>query len=543
MASFAELFIQAQKRHKNSTDKSAGERFREILGIVRSHKLRDGLTPEKMVALIQDLGPTFVKLGQIASTHPDVLPKEYCDALGSLRTKANPMDFETVKEQVERELGKPLEELFAYFDEHAVGSASIAQVHRAQLPDSTVVAVKVQRPGIVEKVCDDLAILERLVELYELASHSDGQISLKELVEELARTSRDELDFQIEAGHIDRFYANNAEREGIGCPQCYRDYTTSAVLTEDFMSSPCVEDIDKIPGLDDTSRERLAYLIASNYMAQIMEDGFFHADPHAGNVLIADGGIQWIDFGMMGTMTTRERDQLERLIGALLKGDAYSLKRALLQVCKPRSVIDHGALLELCEELIDEFINVDLESFDTSALINRMMTKLQESGFDIAPFLVSLGRGLVTLEGTIRLVSPRLNIMQVLSEYARSSFDLGRVKQRVTKLVGQTVDSAEALAGLPSQASATLDMLQKGQTKIGVDMQMSDKLGGMLKQSINVLALTILAAALFMGSCVLCLTNLEPQVLGVPMLGIVGFASGLALAIYVFWQIHTKDRR
>ena len=164
MASVSLLMKNARKRSKE--DKAASQaRFKEILAIVKKYDLKEGLTPEMAVDLIQDLGTTFVKLGQIASTHPDVLPMEYCEALGALRTHARPLDFADVKAQVENELGKPMDELFAEFDEQPLGSASIAQVHRAVLPTGEAVAVKVQRPGIVETVTNDLAIMERLVEI------------------------------------------------------------------------------------------------------------------------------------------------------------------------------------------------------------------------------------------------------------------------------------------------------------------------------------------------------------------------------------------
>ncbi|VEH01540.1 Aminoglycoside acetyltransferase regulator [Slackia heliotrinireducens] len=242
-------------------------------------------------------------------------------------------------------------------------------MHKATLPDGTVVAVKVQRPGIVDTVTNDLAIMERIVDVYDCVVPEGEGLSVKELVDEMVRTSTEELDFENEANNLERFFTNNESRERVTSPRCYRDYSTSAVLTEDFAGSPCVEKIDGL-GLSDNQRDDLAYLVAHNYMEQFMEDGFYHADPHAGNVLVLpdDGGIEWIDFGMMGTMTSGQRDTLEQLILALVKGDAYGLKRQVLKIAKPRGAVDHAALLELCETMSDQFIGVDLESFDTGAL-------------------------------------------------------------------------------------------------------------------------------------------------------------------------------
>ena len=377
----------------------------------------------------------------------------------------------------EDELGKPVDELFGEFDDTPVGSASIAQVHRAVVKDSKqVVAVKVQRPGVVEQVTDDLSIMERIVELYDLLSPSEGGYSFKQLVDELVRTSRDELDFRIEARNLERFYENNKDRPGIGSPRCYEELTTRSLLTEDFFTDPRVGEPSAVEGLSGEERDQLAYLIANNYMQQLMEDGFFHADPHAGNILItAEHGIRWIDFGMMGEMNGREREVLERSIESLIKGDAYGLKRSLLKVATPTGPVDHGALLGACENIISEVIDVDLESFDTGAVFDELAESMRKSGFELAPFLVTMGRGLVTLEGTIKLVSDKLNIMQVLAKYAADSFTPEKIARRARKVVGWSVESVEAMAALPSKAMDTLDMLQKGQVRLGMNMDVNKK--------------------------------------------------------------------
>lgn len=544
MPSFETLMRLARARNRDK-DEHTSKRFLELLEVLRKYHVRDGITPDEAVALLEDLGTTFVKLGQIASTHPDVLPREYCDAFGKLRAHAKPLDAAIVKKQIEDELGKPVDELFEEFDDTPVGSASIAQVHRAVVKDSKqVVAVKVQRPGVVEQVTDDLSIMERIVELYDLLSPSEGRISFKQLVDELVRTSRDELDFRIEARNLERFYENNKDRPGIGSPRCYEELTTRALLTEDFFTDPRVGEPSAVEGLSGEERDQLAYLIANNYMQQLMEDGFFHADPHAGNILItAEHGIRWIDFGMMGEMNGREREVLGEIIESLIKGDAYGLKRSLLKVATPTGPVDHGALLGACENIISEVIDVDLESFDTGAVFDELAESMRKSGFELAPFLVTMGRGLVTLEGTIKLVSDKLNIMQVLAKYAADSFTPEKIARRARKVVGSSVESVEAMAALPSKAMDTLDMLQKGQVRLGMNMDVNKKVVSALRESINNFAFALLAAAMIIGSCVLCTTELEPQILGIPALGFAGFIFGTALMVYISALIlRSKDR-
>ncbi|MBR0403905.1 MAG: AarF/ABC1/UbiB kinase family protein [Eggerthellaceae bacterium] len=530
------LFMRKARRRSKEEKAESRARFKEILAIVKKYDLKEGLTPEMTVDLIQDLGTTFVKLGQIASTHPDVLPMEYCEALGALRTHARPLDFADVKAQVENELGKPVEELFAEFDETPLGSASIAQVHRAVLPTGEVVAVKVQRPGIVETVTNDLAILERLVEILDAVNKSKGGLSLKELVAELVKTSMEELDFANEEANLDRFYANNEPREKVTSPKCYRDYSTSAILTEDFVSAPAAEDIETL-GKTDEERDEIAYLVAHNFMEQIMADGFYHADPHAGNVMITeDNGIEWIDFGMMGTMTGTQRDTVKDLILALVKGDSYRLKRAVLKVATPTGPVDHAALLEMCEDVTGQFVDVDLDEFDTGALISSLTSSCTEVGMDVDPFLTNLGRGLVTLEGTIHHISPRLNIMTVLVDYLKSSFDPNSLKRVAADLAGRSADSAAAMAALPTRIDQTLDMVQKGHVKVGMELSSNERFSKDIRAAAGLVAIALVAVGLVIGACILGASTNAVTLGGVPLFGGLGLIAGVALAIYVFMK-------
>ncbi len=642
---FQEAMKRATKRAVNPDEnKETARRLHEILSILRKHQVNEGLTPEKAVAVLQDLGPTFVKIGQIASTHPDMLPAEYCDAFSKLRAHVTPMPIQTVRTQVETELGRPIDEVFSDFDETALGSASIAQVHKATLrAEGIVVAVKVQRPGIVETVTDDLALMKRAVGLLEMLNTEGERLSVKDLVNELERTSRDELDFTIEAGNLVRFYENNEHRPRVTSPRCYKKYSTRAVLVMDYAQGHRVGDAEALAALSRDERKSLGYLIANNYLAQILKDGFFHADPHAGNILIkrmptktagkgkakagtkvatasgdaadpaakakagagaaagaagtaakaepasaatavktaaagaakvgdtakgADGtaagaakakagagakaasassssqvGIEWIDFGMMGELSSKDRDVLMSCARAVAKRDAYGLKRALLQIAKATGPVDHAELLSMCDDVIHQYADSDLASFNTANLINDLIGTMRDSGFELPASITMLARGLVTLEGTIRMISDQVNIMDVVRTYTADQFSLDEVKQHARNVIGASIDSAEALAGLPAKANDTLDMLQKGQVKVEAHMGFDKVFRAELSGSIDHFSLAVMAVGLFIGSCVLCLSSLEPQLLGVPVLGIVGFVTGFAIAMYDFFDMRRERKR
>lgn len=612
MSRFADALVKSRRQAQKQERASASARFKEILSIVRKYDLREGITPEVAVSLLQDLGPTFVKLGQIASAHPDILPAEYCNAFAELRANARPLPFADVRAEVEAQLGRPLEEVFSEFDETPLGSASIAQVHKARLRSGgQTVAVKVQRPGIVETVSEDFALLERLVQLNSLVNRGKGALSLKELVEELESTTKDELDFTIEARNLDRFWHNNEGRPGVTSPRCYAECSNEAILVEDFASGPSVGDAKALARLSAGQREALGYLIAGNYMDQVMRDGFYHADPHAGNLLLTFGagqgqgesgasgpeekaggpgavspgeeasgpeavspeeeagtevgspgaggptegeaapsaaadtgaatspeapalgapGIEWIDFGMMGQLTSRERDILARLVGALASQDAYALERAVLQVATPVGPVDHGALIDTCDRMMGQFADTDLAGFDMSSLLEGALSSIQDAGFEVAPFLASLVRGLVTLEGTIAQVSDKVDIMQVVTRYVASSFDPSSLKKGLRETAASGMRSASAMVSLPGKASDVLDMLQRGHLKVGMGMEVDPGLVAGLRRPIDRFSLIMAASACVVGACILCLTPLRPIILGVPALSFVLFALGAVLLV------------
>ena len=531
------------RARKSEKTKASAKRFREILSIIHKHDVRHGLDPEEATSLLEDLGATFVKLGQIASNHPDILPQAYCDAFAKLRTEVAPMPYETVREVVEGELGRPLDEVFSEFDEHALGSASIAQVHHAVLAgDGCEVAVKVQRPEVMETVAEDLAIMERIVDLYDLVVPAGNRISLKDLLDELARTSAEELDFTAEAANVERFCANNASRAHIHAPRCHTELCTPALLVEDYFASPAIHDIDQIAGFTAARRSQVANRIARNYLEQILEDGFYHADPHAANILVtADFDVEWIDFGMMGEMSASEREKVLAVLRALYRRDAYGLQRALTRVITPQGPVDHGHLVEVCETIIDEFCDVDLAEFKVSSLITTLIDSVSDCGYKIDPFLVTLARGLVTLEGTLKMVTDSLNIMSAITDYIRGDLDAASFARRGKRLAGNALDSAEATVKLPTKISDVLDMTQKGQLKVGMTMDMDRSLVKDLTDSLSYFAFALLAAAMIVGSCILCTTSLQPQALGIPVIGLAGFFFGVALMLYITYRIF-RDR-
>ena len=562
MSNFVSALIK-QRREAKKAEPSSNGRLREIIAVLRKYNYDEGLTPEITVSILQDLGPTYVKIGQIASQQNEYLPREYCEALASLRSRVVPMDIETVHAQIEQYLGKPVNELFASFDEKPLGSASIAQVHKATLHDGTVVAVKVRRPGIVDTVTRDFALIEKIID--KLVKKPVGGLDLKAFIVELEKTSKRELYLTNEADNLDRFWANNSGREKVESPKCYRELTCEAILTETFVTGTEVSDTDYLATLGDEERERIAALIADNFATQVLTDGFYHADPHSGNVLIKepvpvpepeeskaeeapdgekiplpDHGIEWIDFGMMGTLSTRQRQILIDIVTHVVMHDAYGLKRTLLQIAKPKGEIDHGAILGMCEDMCGQFSGTDFGDFELGDLMDSILDSLQEQQYDVDPFLTNLARGIIAVEGTVKTLSQKVNILNYFLPKVNLGFNLDlenldkdSLKELNPDIALKLLQLAKGLTDSSTKTAEALDMLEKGQIKVRTDFAFEEKALETVTRYSKYAIKAMIIVAVLIGSAILCTTSalsgegIKAFTIAFRAIGIVGFFLGL----------------
>ena len=545
--------LMKQRKDAQKEEPKVNKRLKEVLDVLRKYNYDNGITPEITVNILTDLGPTFVKIGQIASQQAAYLPREYCDALAQLRSKVAPMDLETVNAQVEKYLGKPVSELYASFDEKPLGSASIAQVHRAELFDGTVVAVKVRRPGVVETVARDFALIEKILDKF--VKKPVKGLDLKGFVTELEKTSMIELDLTNEANNLDRFWNNNAGREKVESPRCYRDLTCEAVLTESFVQGTEISDTDFLATLDNEERKRLAALVADNFASQILTDGFYHADPHSGNVLIKDPvpgeaylqaetaepvekkqdesaektdgkpeeekiplpehSIEWIDFGMMGTLTSKQRQTLIDIVTNVVMHDAYGLKKTVLQIATPKGEIDHGAMLTMCEEMCGQFGGNDFGDFNLGDLMNTILDALEAGNFDVDPFLTNLARGIIAAEGTIKTLSPDVNILNAFMDKVDIGIDLDLTnlddKESLKKLnpdiALKLMQLAKGVTDSSVKTAETLDMLEKGQIKVRTDFAFEDHALDTVTRLAHYAIRALIIVAMLIGSAILCTSS------------------------------------
>lgn len=542
MATFEEFMKVAEISIK---DKTSHKRMNEIVRIMRQYKVLHGLTPEQAVEVLQALGPTYVKIGQLASNRSDLLPKAYCDAFEKLRDDANPMPFDVVIEQIDRAYGKSWHEVFASIDPVPLGAASIAQVHKATLLDGTTVAVKVRRPGVAESMAEDIMLMKHLLALGEFASnsHRDILLSLEGFIEEIERTTASEVDFTSELHNLMRFHDELADEEGVTSPVAYPQYSCESVLVMEFVQGTEISHTQALreQGIDVSA---LARRVCQSYVTQVLDDGFFHADPHPGNILVRDGDVVWIDLGMVGTLTVSERMLVGKVFTAVATDNAYLLKEAVMGLVHVLGPVDHGALLEALSRLLAEYSTAEMKEINVGTVLTEVIEVLRGQNMMMTSSVTMLARGFVTIEGVMAQVAPDISVIEIVSKHViAQQADPKFLATQLIDLATTSAASAEALAKLPTQLSNTLEMIDRGQIKVNGDIDVSSRILATAYAAVGRISLATLSAGLFLGSSILCTTAMQPQLLGVPLLGVLGYVGAFVLGAYTVFHILVSRHR
>ena len=383
-------------------------RLREITAVLRRHNITKGVTPKKLRAILEDLGPTFIKLGQIMSMHSDILPKRYCDELMLLRTEVTPMPFDEVVSVIEKSYGRSWRRVFSSMEEKPQGSASIAQVHRATLRNGEEVVVKVQRKGIYEKMARDIALLHKAVKLMPPVSIK-GMADLDLVLDEMWSVTREEMNFLTEASNMEEFARRNKEVNFVGTPKLYQQYTTVNVLVMEYIDGCGIDDKEELTERGYDLKE-IGTKLVDNYIKQVMDDGFFHADPHSGNVKIRDGKIIWIDMGMMGRLTEHDREMIGKAVQGVALGDVGLIQQAVLGIGEFKERPDQRKLYEDIDGLLMKYGNVDMGSMNVAEVMTDLMDVMKNNKIKMPHGLTMLARGLTHMEGVLADIAPDINI-------------------------------------------------------------------------------------------------------------------------------------
>jgi len=500
--------------------------------------------PEHIRLAIEELGPTFIKLGQVLSTRPDLIPPAYIRELIRLQDTVPPAPWEPVKAQIESELGAPIEELFASFEVEPLAAASLAQVHGATLSDGQEVVVKVQRPDIEEVIAVDLEILFDLARLVQERTPLREIYDLPEIAEEFAFTLRNEMDYRREGRNADRFRRNFADEAALYIPQVYWDYTTGRVLVLERIHGIKINDIEALDAAG-VNRHQVALNAARVIIKEVLLDGFFHADPHPGNFFVMDGEvIGAMDFGMVGHLDQRLRDELVRLYVVAVELDSEGIVEQLIKMGAAGLRVDRAGLQRDLERLLTKYHGLPLKEVRAREVVEEVMPIAFRHHLRLPSELWLLGKTLAMMEGVGLKLDPEFDIFEVSRPYVRR-FLWQMASPRVwgRKLVKGAGDWGELFAMFPRRATRLLDQVERGELGLTMSLKETDRVVGKLDRIANRLVVSILLASLIVGMALLI-----PLVAGggqglVFWLVVAGFAAASFMGLSLLYSIWRAGRR
>ena len=530
--------------------KKKKSRLGEMIAIFAAHNFyASGITPEELRTTLEDLGPTYVKIGQIMSSRPDMLPDNYCKELEKLRQTVRPIEGAIVRAIIEDETGKDIDEIYSEFQDKPLGSASIGQAHYGVLKDGTKVVTKVQRPLIEDLMVRDFALLKKLAGIVNVVTTKDGGdpvLDLVTIIEELEKVSMQELDFRIEAGNTKFFKENCIEDEAqISCPTVIDELTTKRIFTMTYVDGCSVAHKDQLvaQNLDLT---QIGTAIVTNFVHQILDVGSFHADPHQGNIMVSEGKPFWIDFGMIGHVSKREMDLIQSLLLSIINHDTEQCTNVVMSLGIPTSQTNRNAVTQDVGIFLDRFgAASNIMEMDISSLFGDVIDLAGKHNIKLPGSFTMLVRSVIALEGVLEQLCPDINLMEIISnkliDNMKKSLDL---KQKILDIGKDILGAGKKSVEIPGLVVETLNGINKGRTKVNLSLSDTEEPMYQMKVFIKDIVLAVIACVMFIGGCILCSVNVQPITsLGVPLIAVIFMVFSCALGIYAVKNMVKKKKK
>ncbi|WP_287369081.1 AarF/UbiB family protein [Thauera sp.] len=501
-------------------------------------------TPERVRRALEDLGPTFIKLGQVLATRVDLFPPEWIAEFGKLQDAAPAAPFEVIRAQLTEDLGQAPETVFAELELAPLAAASLAQVHRARLADGRRVVLKVRRPGIRPLVEADLHLLARLADIVESEAPDLRRYHLREVVREFTLSLRRELDFAAECRNAERIASHFADHAEIVIPAIHWTWSGERLNVQDYVEGIPGRDLAAVDaaGLD---RRLLARRGAAAVLKMMLEDGLFHADPHQGNVFyLPDNRIAFIDFGMIGRLSETRRHEVAVMLYGLVTGDAESVADVLLEWREGEEAADPERLRRDIDNFVDQYKGVPLKRLDLAAMLSDLMTLLREHGLSLPPELSLLVKAFITLEGMGRQLDPDFDIAAEAEPLLREVLVAHRAPAAVARRGLRSLGNAfDVLASLPQDLGSLLRAGRRGKLQIQVDVVSLKHAIDQLDRAISRMTIGIVTAALIIGTAIVMTVVRDPALGGLRTLGLLGFIGAAGGGLWVLLSIWRSRRR
>ena len=535
------------KKEIDEQKKKERHRAAEIIGVFSAHNFyANGFTPEEMRTTLEDLGPTYVKIGQIMSSRVDLLPESYCKELEKLRQNVKELDPQIARAVIEQETGKPIDELFSEFRDKPLGSASIGQVHYAVMKDGTRVVVKVQRPLIADMMRNDYVLLKKgaaLINAIGEAGDDEEKLDLLSVIEEMEKVTEEELDFRIEAENTRFFKENCIEDETkISCPTVIDELTTERMFTMTFVDGCSIGKKDKVIAQGCDVNE-IGTVIVDNYLHQVLDVGTFHADPHQGNIMVAGGIPYWIDFGMIGRITEADVGILQNMVLSLVDGDMEALVNAVMSMGATSPRTNRNKLLDDVEVMFGKYMNVtSINDLDLGAVLEEVIDLCTKHHITLPGKYTMLVRSIATFEGVLEQLCPDLNLFELVSgklmDRAKKNLDVSKELLSAGK---EALEIGKKTVKLPVLASDALNSMVKGRMKMNMELTGYEEILRKTENTVFNVVLAFFACVLFFGSCILTTADISPKTSGgVPLIAAVGIVFSIALAIFTVRKMLKK---
>ncbi|MCU0958053.1 MAG: AarF/UbiB family protein [Hydrogenophaga sp.] len=499
--------------------------------------------PVQLRLALEELGPTFVKLGQIFAGRADLFGPDFIAEFEKLHSHVPAVPLEQLRPQLREDLGGEPEAVFARFDSEPLAAASIAQVHRAQLQDGREVVVKIRRPGITDTITADLRLLARLAALAEAELPALKPYRPQLLVRELERSLKRELDLASECRHAERIAANLAGLPWIVVPQVHWAHTRERVNVQDFVDGIAGHDLARLDA-DGLDRGLLARRGAQAVLKMIVEDGFFHADPHPGNVIyLPDNRIAFIDFGMVGRLSARRREELLQLLLGLVERNPQTVADVLLDWTGDDHGVNLGQLEAEIETFVDQYHGAPLAELNLGQMLADVTTILREHHLGLPSDMALLIKAFITLEGMGRSLDPAFHMtteaLPMLKRVVRARYQPKVVAGRAWQTLRRTLAVAEQL---PHDMSRLLRNARRGRVHVGIDIAHLKRVGDQIDRAANRLTMALVIAALIVGSSIVMTVQGGPTLFGLPAFGFLGFASAFLGGLWLVRAIWRSSK-
>lgn len=496
--------------------------------------------------MLEQLGPTFVKLGQIASTRSDVIPADIIEALQKLQDHVEPFPYSEVTKLVESELQASISSIFCSFSEQPLGAASIGQVHEAVLKNGDRVVVKIQRPGIQETIETDLEILAEWARISEKNMDWARHYRLRDVVDEMSKALLNELNYLEEARNAERIKSNN-KLPYVYIPDIHWGYTTKRVLTMEYVAGL---PLSSLVQLDEASfdRKKLAHQLATAIFTQIFEHGFFHADPHPGNVMaLPDGRLAFLDFGMVGILPNHLKEHFVSFVIALRNQSSKGVIRAISRMGVVPEDVDHDKLYEDVDELRQKYYQIPLNQVSVGAAIQDLFHVAYSHRIRIPREMTMLCKSMLTMEGVATVLDPEISVLDVAEPFGKKMFmnrlnplELGK------QVLEEIPDYIELIREMPSSIKQLVRIMRQGKLRIEADSPQLGQLPAQLDRLINrlsfsivMLALSIVMLGLIIGAAITGTTS--PVIGKIPIIEI-GFVIALLMFLWLIFAIFRSGR-